>query len=72
MDSRTKSVTFDDISRDWDYIKFYLDNDWRNNKSYNKLRVKYTELADDNGKFSEEKLKQYLEKKIEEIVEKNF
>jgi hypothetical protein len=34
--------------------------------------VKYTELADDNGKFSEEKLKQYLEKKIEEIVEKNF
>ena len=71
MDSRTKKITFDDISRDGKNIKFSLDND-RWNKDYNKLTANYTELADNKGNFSEEKLKQYLSKKIEEIVEKNF
>ena len=71
MDSITKKITFDDIRRDGTNIKFSLDNDG-SNKDYNKLSVKYTELADNNGDFSEKKLKQYLKKKVKEIIDKNF
>ena len=71
MDKKTKKITFDDISRDGTNIKFSLDNDG-SNKDYNKLTASYTELVDNKGEFSQTKLKQYLKKKIEEIVEKNF
>lgn len=71
MDRFASKVTFDDIRRDGKNIKFSLDNGG-SNKDYNKLTANYTELADNKGKFSEEKLKQYLKKKIEEIVEKHF
>lgn len=71
MDKSTKKVTFDDISRDGENIKFSLDNDG-SNKSYNKLSVKYNELVDNNGNFSEDKLKAYLKKTITDIINKNF